>query len=327
MPLHSPKSRYLLKHHEYLLIRACAFFPFTADEVRKYSPIINWYYLAVNHNVEWDVELIEEFKHQLFDKDGVFPEFNLNESLPWSVAFIERYIDEVEWELLSQNNSVVEDKTIRDRFYSELKPHEENVQRTLAYDGDNLDSDSFDFLDNFGFGKKYHPELYLNHPNEAVLIEDVDWVRMSRNENFDWSIELIDQYLDKWSWYNLTMNKSIPWDLKMLERYEDFLDWSVTERSDVKDTYSIVTHSVSSNLSIAWTREMLQRFRHKLDPETISVNENIKWSFELVRDFIDIFEPRLLALNNACWNKAFPEFNKRENLIPLLEILKKQMLN
>ena len=91
--LHSPKSRFLLKHHKYLLIRACAFFSFTADEVRKYSPIIYWHNLAVNRNVEWDVELIEEFKHELFNKGGVLPEFNDNESLPWSLEFMQRFED------------------------------------------------------------------------------------------------------------------------------------------------------------------------------------------------------------------------------------------
>jgi len=60
--------------------------------------------------------IVNEFCEQLWDKDGFYPEFNMNPSLPWSVEFIERYIDYVCWELLSQNETVARNEAILYHF-------------------------------------------------------------------------------------------------------------------------------------------------------------------------------------------------------------------
>ena len=61
---------------------------------------------------------------------------------------------------------------------------------------------------------------------------------MSTNEGFPWSMELIDQYLDRWAWgrdlstadndmprnSGLINNGAIPWDIDWILKYEVFID-------------------------------------------------------------------------------------------------------
>src|SRR5690606_31037110 len=77
----------------------------------------------VNRNVEWDVELIEEFKHELFNKNGVFPEFNDNESLPWSLEFMQRFEDLIDWQMVAGVEKVVRQPDILQYYREELAPY------------------------------------------------------------------------------------------------------------------------------------------------------------------------------------------------------------
>jgi len=315
------KSQFLLQHPRFLRCRVSNYFPFTFEELKRYRDILYWDCLAGNENIEWDMEIVDEFCEQLWDKDGFFPEFNMNPALPWSVEFIQRYLDYVSWELLSQNETVARNEAILYHFAADFEPYHDNIKMYRSKEEKDLSAE----LEIERMAQ--HPELRMTHPDEHVLLDFPNWWLMSQNTLFDWNIEMMARYEERWNWSQLELNKSIPWNLAMLERFEHRMEWPVETGSDIALERNCVTSGITVNFSVVWTKEMLKRYGHKLDPVAISHNKVIPWDFEMVLSFMHFLEPADLALNDQCWSRVFPEFDQRENLLPLLEALRSEWLN
>lgn len=325
--LTSPKSRFLLKHHKYLLIRACAFFPFTADEVRKYSPIISWCNLAVNRNVEWDVELIEEFKHELFDKDGFFPEFNDNESLPWSLEFVQRFEDLIDWEMVSSVEKVVRQLDIMEYYRAELSPYIDEALVEDDADEARYEPEVIEVIDSMERNLSLMtdiPERCVQTEAEIERLFEPDWLRLSQNTLLDWNAGLMDRYSDKWDWLCLEMNSAVPWDLELIKRYDHLLQWPRPKEDEDGNITTIPTYDLCHNWSIVWTKEMISEFLHKLNPIGMTYSPNVEWSLDVLESFPNLWWYDDLPFNNTCWNRVFPEYNHRKYMFPLLDELLRQ---
>lgn len=305
-------------------------FPFTFEEIHRYQDILSWLYLAGNEQIAWTTEIIDAFKIKLWSPGSCALAFTMNEALPWSVDFIKRHEDCVDWNYMVDNKVVMYNKEILDYYGSKLDHYARGgIEKYRVAEGCPEKLATLELMATVEDDLKYFasiPELQLQHPDEHNSLQEVDWGRMSYNGLFDWSIELIDQYLDQWIWSALAENESVPWDLEMLVRYEDFLHWPIFTPSG-GETTTIPSGCIATNDSMRWTREILERFRNKLDPYSLSYLTSIPWDFSLLCDFVGIFDLDSLHYNNACWDGAFAEFNDRDTMIALLETARQKKLN
>jgi len=122
--------------------------------------------------------------------------------------------------------------------------------------------------------------------------ESVAIFSLSENININWSIELLNKYIDKWDWDTIStfiIGKKL-WSKNIIEIYEKYIDWN----------------SLSGNPNIVIDNEFLVKYADKLNWDSLINNEAFYWNtdmIELYKNYINydnVFESW-----NAPWNKRF----------------------
>jgi hypothetical protein len=317
------KKRFLLKHEDLFLKGVSIWFRLTHRQLTKYQTILNWDYVIESRQIDWNSEIIDEFKERIFDKDDPFPKININVSLPWSVEFVARYEDLWCWELLAQNKALMSIPAIRRRFSDRLYPY---IGTYEDYDSESEDSDERTFAEELEIelnSLNSHKEWQFQTVEEIEQDKNIDWLRLSQNAVLPWSAELIERYKDKWDWTWLGQNEYIPWSVELMKQFEEYLDWSkdvVNEDGNLE----LGTRSISSNGGIAWDAEILSAFIDKLNTWDISISQCAKWDIDLLIQFSDFWAQDFLAGNKLIWYKVFSEFNTEAHLNSLLDIVLKK---
>lgn len=96
---------------------------------------------------------------------------------------------------------------------------------------------------------------------------------LSSNLHLDWSLELIDEFIDKWDWRSISsgvIGKYV-WTEYIIERYYDRISWT----------------SLSYNQDIPWSEKLIDRYEDKIDWIKLSSNAGIPWTKELVKKYED----------------------------------------
>ena len=180
------KKKFLLAHEDFFLNGTSIFFNLSHEQLAKYKTILKWHFIDSNMSIKWNTDIIDEFKQELFLDTYIFPSFNINASLPWSIEFIERYKSLWCWELLAQNEIVMGNADIRNHFCNQLYPYmSEYLQSSTrilnglnhkgqTY-GEEIENDCLSLLKN-------HKELQFQHPIEIDDAECIDWFYLSQNE-------------------------------------------------------------------------------------------------------------------------------------------------
>lgn len=317
------KKQFLLSHESFFLKELSKRFAFTKEQLIKYKSILNWSYIVYNENIKWSTAIIDEFKDEIFIPDDIYPEFNCNDSLPWSIEFIERYEDLWDWELLAQNIYVMGNPEIRNHFYNRLYPYIEDYQKSCSDDFNNKRSFGQTLADKVERDLDFitqHRELQFQYLEEIVNAKSIDWFRLSQNTFLSWSAELIEKFIDKWDWSELSKNNSVPWDLELIKKFEHKIDWTV-DITDEDGGTTLNGTSISANMSIEWDSTLLSTFLHKLNKWDISISECAKWDVDLLIQFNDFWEYGFLVKNKIVWSKVFSEFDAEEFTMPLLDIV------
>lgn len=317
------KKLFLLENEEYLINSSSLRFGFTHEHLKKYKDLLNWWIIVSNHTIKWNTEIVDEFIDRIFVEDDIFPEINGNDSLPWSIEFIELYEDLWSWELLAQNPQVMGNPVIRNHFYNRLYPYFEDYleSRTNMYNGLNGRGNPIDSLLDFEIRSLDNiKEWQIQNVEELENIGYLKWWRISQNTLLPWNEDLMDKYKDKLDFKCLSRNQSVPWDLRLMKKYEDRIDWTLDVQNEDGNMVSEM-NNIGINRNIAWDSEILKTFRHKLNPQDISISSSAKWDIDLLIEFNDFWDMNILSLNHFVWDKVFLGFNEEENLIPLLDIV------
>lgn len=218
------KKKFLLEHEDFFLQGISVWFSLTHRQLTKYSTILKWYNIVANRSIEWNLEIMNEFKDLIFVSDDPFPEINVNESLPWSVEFITPFEDLWNWQLLSQNDALTDIPVLRrhfqDRLYPYLGEYEECGIEPFNTPAMTLIEELEIELNTLNMYKEWQ----LQSPDEIDRTENVDWLRLSQNEVLPWSAELVEKHKDKWDWPTLSANDSIPWDSELLSLFNNKLN-------------------------------------------------------------------------------------------------------
>jgi len=318
------KKQFLLDHEDFLLEGISRFFPLNYQQLTKYQTLLDWDYIVSNLALDWTSEIMDAFKDRVFT-DVRYPKININERLPWSIEFIERYEDRWNWNLLGRNPRVMGNPEIREHFYHHLSEHIEGYERwikspknyEMMSDAEVLE-DKLTELD----GLK---ELQLRSAEEIENTQNIDWTYLSQNELLPWSAELIEKYKKEWDWRWLSNNESIPWNLELIKQFEDRIYWGpdYMEDFDNGDDFDMFFDlcCISANPTIEWDAEIISTFKKKLHKPYISVSEFAKWDIDLLIQFADFWHYSFLARNDSMWGKVFPEFNTEEQINALLDVV------
>jgi hypothetical protein len=318
------KKRFLLEHEDFFLAGISIWFRLTHRQLTKYQTILDWWSVVENRHIEWNSEIMDEFKGRIFIEEDIFPTINTNQSLPWSIAFITRFEDLWDWELLSQNEAFMRIPVLRRHFSDRLYPH---IGEYEEYDSESYNSKEKTVIEDLErdlADLERYKEWQFQSVEEIEKAKNIDWRRLSQNAVLPWSAELIERYKDKWEWMWLGQNQYIPWSVELMTQFEDCIDWSM----DFEDEEGVTTSasgSISMNLGMVWDAEILSAFMPKLNKWPISMSQCTKWDIDLLIQFKDFWDYGSLALNKLIWSNVFSEFNTEAHLDSLLDtVLKKR---
>src|SRR5690606_29692956 len=104
----------------------------------------------------------------------------------------------------------------------------------------------------------------------------------SNNPALPWTIDLLQEYSDKWNWEILSTKEFLPWDDGLLELYSDRWDWA----------------KISKNRHISWSVKLLEKFKDELigaKAYGIFHNSESKWNLALLYLFVELY-------TGAYWN-------------------------
>ena len=347
------KKQFLLKHENYYLWHISLSFKFTHQQLIKYKMILAWSAIEDNHSIDWNTDIIDDFKDIFFDKDYIFQDINLNKSLPWSIDFINHYKDLWTWELLLQNDSELFTPEIIKYFAKQFLPYAKDFPWIMNYINDTKNESASEM---YSYETDWDPrtspiEWQYKSEEEIENAEFIDWKQLSHNEFLPWSTSLIEKYERKIRWFAISRNSSIPWSKALLEKYENRWDWSAlsanegvhwtlelikkyeykfdwdANKSDLINGKVIFHQNFSKNSGIEWESELLSTYIDKLDGSEISWSKFAKWDIDLLIQFEDFWDYQALATNKIVWDKVFSESINEETIISLLDIILERSIN
>lgn len=285
--------KFLLDHKVCFTNHICACYPFSEIFLERYSNYLNWNFISLSEKLPWSISFIEKFQDS-----WNWATLGENESLPWSDELIIRFADkwgilenQSEW-CLTNNNSIKWTKNVISRF-------------PKKFSGDWI-AQKTELLN-------IHPEL-LEEFKETLW-----WDYISGNEYMIWSEDLIDKFINYWNWEILSANEAIAWTPVLKEKYKEkynpkYCQYGYPERwinkkqtnslfnfniddSDSKSLYSpeeLVKRiklnppgRLSSDERVPWSLEIIEKYEHEWNWDSLSTNQKLPWSEELIDKYLD----------------------------------------
>lgn len=297
---------FLVRHPDYCLNLLSKEFPFTSEQLQKYSNILDWRLLSTNTNIIWDFDLIFSFYDKISWKDltinknaflditllDVFTDkiqwknnidewgvsISANEGLPWTSEFIKKYDSKIQFKELSINRSVKWSEEIIDRYWGKWDLDELGNNEAFPWD--------LRLFDKY-LGKEFLDDFLIQY-NQRLL------------GNFD----LVEKYKDKIKWSIVSSNPYLSWfEMNLLEYWENHIDWCgicqneklfkqdpnfYTKHLDIWESNKEKFYPfLSENQYFPWNQKLIQQYSKYWDWEAISRNTGIPWSIELIYLFVD----------------------------------------
>lgn len=246
-------------------------------------------------NIEWNEELIDRFLHE-WD----WNELSSNIYVPWNISLIEKYKNKVVWGVrktfyqksyyqgLCVNTGIEWDKELIDKYSHliiwESLSSNENIKWSTQLFIENKNSWFFGALD-----KTDDETLYYEYSKDIIGLSSLN--------NFLWSEQMIDEYIDKWHWGNggLSSLESLPWSLEFIDKYKNKWDWDI----------------LSLNKSLPWSIKLIKFFDEKWSWYNLEVNDAIPWSLTLWLSFADKWSsPYNLYFEHLTYGEIVPKMKK-----------------
>ncbi len=216
----------LFTHYPEVTVAFARYYPWDAQLIETFDPLIQWRELSRNPDAPWTLEFIESLK-DFWD----WQTLSANTGLTWSYGLLDRYHTYWDWHALSENPSLPWSIPFIDRYANYWIWTSDN-DATCA-------------------GLSINPALpwtepFINHYSDHWTWSDlqqntgISWTlellerfetawdsRLSKNPALPWNEELIDQYAALWDWQLLSANAGIPWTEGLLDRYVTELNWGI----------------------------------------------------------------------------------------------------
>lgn len=203
-------------------------FPWSSELITKYSHLFSWKTLSGNQSLPWSLTFIDYFiENWQWEMLGL----SHNPKVPITQEIIDKYIEKWDWPFLSGNPGLPWTEELINRFQGKWRnaslSHNKGLPWTIDFFEEYIELWDWQHL-SFNTGLPWSNsfiEKYESNWNFGRHTKD----GLCRNEGVLWNLELIERYrkhFDNWSWWMLSQNKSIVWDKALFEKYSDYLDWT-----------------------------------------------------------------------------------------------------
>jgi hypothetical protein len=257
-----------------------------------------------NRQFTWNYAIIDKYLG-----DWNWEHLSFNPCLPWSLAFIDRYKDYIDFDCFFANNQGV------CAHYDIVNQYEDILNwGTISM------SHQLPWLEN-NLLEKWHSKIdwtYIAANKKLLALPGFfetnisKWLGnktafelLSGNEGLPWDISLLEKYEDHWNWYEIADNENIPWSISLIEKYKIKL----VESAEYEDNHVGVEKSyyrIANNFHF-----------------NIHFNAGMPWSIELLETFKNHWRFDLLAHNSHVWEKVFKPVVNAE----LIELFVKNKYN
>lgn len=159
--------------------------------LQKWSDKLDWRGIASNAFLFEDAHFFDAHLDQWLDEpSSKFQALSYNHALPWSIGFIDRFLDYWDWEVLSQNPSL----PWSNNFIN-------NYENRLIWGG-------------------YEDQQHLKHRDENFLILGTFHQGLISNEGMPWSIDLLIRFEDELEFEMLSLNHAV-WEKAFKHHVDD----------------------------------------------------------------------------------------------------------
>ncbi len=207
---------------------------------------INWKKLSLNDNLPWSLEFIEKYKDKLD-----WETMSLKECLPWSPDFIEKYALRWDWHYLSNNSAITWDNFLIDKYKDKIDWTELSKNTGIDF--------TIDFFHKYKnrFLKKGDYTVEITNSSQNDFDKDViinDEIIYSYNKFYDyrdfsnlvkWDIETLRDYENKINWIQFSFNLNMNWTIDILNEFNNqisigdiYYNYKLWE-----DVFSVLTES------------------------------------------------------------------------------------
>ena len=201
---------------------------------------LNWDCLSKNTDLPWSVQFIEKYA----DKFNWY-HLSWNETLPWSPEFIAQYANRWNWSVLSRNSAI-------------------------AWNEDLIDT----------------------------YIDRIDWEDFTQNSAIDFTLEFFHKYKDRFL-------KPDACSVDIAKKSNDFRDKIVIVNNDEIYNYNDYYKHYDYFSLVKWDLETIRQYENHINWISISQNVNMDWTIELLNEFNDQLELGLICQNKKLWNDVF----------------------
>jgi hypothetical protein len=290
---------FLLDHPEFSVNIISQYYPFTREELIKYSEKLDWFWVSINEAIVWNEKLFKEFSDLIslsaLSNNKTFPwtekfidehyvdlfyyldingigktTFSQNTSLPWSEQLIEKYEEHWNWSELSSNEGIP--------FTIELiKKYKDSWDKEWFEYNKRIISDPVLKL-HIGITDSYHIHVceYCEKNKDYVLKQKkLLYKCLLSCPKFTWDLSLLNQLKDaldnekesKNILNYLSNNKSFPWDLTVLELFQqewNYISLQMNESVGHYFTERIIISSVIETLMIKLPKFDLKNIKYSV---------------------------------------------------------------
>ena len=192
-------------------------------------------------------------------------------SVPHIVPFIKEqgdYIEEIEWKALKEPS---EKGQWPEDFVADIMPFDNESFWTFVTS--RIQDISLDFIRkhvdkiNFRVDHTYH--VYAGPTREYFSVPAK--LSLSQRTDLPWSIELLEEFADRWNWSHLALNESIIWDEHLIEHFKD----------------RVAFQSLCLRADLPWTPALINRYADKWNWQLLSANSGLPWNYQLLKTYED----------------------------------------
>lgn len=297
----------------------------TEELIDKYMSNWDWVKLFRNESINWNDFLIEKYKTKWINYLGIlgtrkvietiieknisiinFGKLSESENFVWKSEFIEKYKFELDWVLLSSNESLELSADIILIFENYWDYNNLSKNKKVMWSDELLDK----------YCEKWNWSLLCYNSGLSWtedLIEKyngkVNWLILSKNyNNVPWSFVLVEKYKNNWDWMLISANTVLPWSIEIIEKYESKLYWNILSFNRSlpwnekflllhKDKLFAYCHHFMKY--VYWNKQLLVEYKQIINFEILSSLSTVEWSIEVLTMFAGNFNWRLLALNES----------------------------
>ncbi len=295
----------------------------TIDNLRRFNEILDWSFVSLRINIEFSENIIEEFAEKWDWK-----KLSSNKNLPLSVEFIQKHIDQLDFDALSQNPKSLE------LIYKYPKSKKWNWEKVILNPAIIYNKESFDFVFN-NYKRQYEAKEFTNPIMKKMALPSFLFRVFSHQQN-DISYFLSADFIKYLPWENLCRFCNTKLPLDFIEKYKDKLNFKESEF--IRNHHEIITTEFilanfdlfnSEHYSFYYqpiTIELLSKYDSKINWNNLSSSEKLDWTWEYIDIHFDKFNLFRLAENKGIFEKLIIDKLTKQEIFDFLdnELLKKR---